>query len=78
MNAFLAELLRFFNAVVAIVIVVFCTAAGAIMRDDGIGGALLGLAAGLLFAVIICGILATLIDIRSQLRTIAQNTAPKA
>ena len=74
MNWFLAEMLRWGNGVLALMIfggvISFSTA------FYGPGGMMLGAFGGFVSATVICGILAILLDIRNKLGEISRNTRP--
>lgn len=82
MNRFLAGGLSIINVLAAIVIVLVSTMAGVVsgLHAEGLGepvvralgGGALGLAFGVFYACLICGLIATLIGIYAELRTIRQ------
>lgn len=65
MNKFLASTVAWMNAILAIFIVVAGVAAGG--NAYGGEGAVLGAIAGIVVAVLICGLLALVVDIRNEL-----------
>jgi hypothetical protein len=73
MNWFLAEMLRWGNGVLALMI--FFGAISFSTTFAGPGGMFFGVLGGFVTATVICGILAILLDIRNKLGDIARNTA---
>ncbi len=75
MNRTLIKALDGLNNLLAIFIILACTAAGfaGVHQQGGaaIVGAILGLVVGLISASIVCGLLATLIEIEKHLRAMA-------
>ena len=65
-NGFLATSIGLLNALLAILLVLFATAIG-IWWVGGVGGLVLGLLVGVAMAVMVCGLLAVLINIRDLL-----------
>lgn len=75
MNRILAEGVRLLNGFIAILLVVLGAVGGAVGAQTAGGsgaGAVMGAILGFLLAVVICGILATFIEIRSELVAIRQ------
>jgi TRAP-type C4-dicarboxylate transport system permease small subunit len=78
MNTTLISLLDSINQILALFIVVAATATGWIFGQPNGSGAIyavLGLIAGLVTAAVICGLLATLLQIERHLRRIAETRA---
>ncbi len=72
MNWFLAEMLRWGNGVLALLIFAGAVSFGSVFY--GPGGMAMGAFGGFVSATFICGILAILLDIRNKLSEIARNT----
>ena len=73
MNRFLANSIGWINSLVAWVLVIGSTVAGT-YYSGGAVGFIVGLLIGFVFAVLLCGMLALLIDIRNSVREIAGAT----
>jgi TRAP-type C4-dicarboxylate transport system permease small subunit len=74
-NSMLASILSTINALLALVIIVVGAGAGSSLATEqgyssGLGIAF-GLVGGLLIAVMVCGVLALLIDIRAGIKEVA-------
>ena len=69
MNKFLSEMLRYFNAVVAVLIIVGFTFVGFIgsIEYGQFYGVLVGFLLGCIFALLVCGFIAQQIVIRDEL-----------
>ena len=69
MNKFLSNAIGKLNALIAWLLIIGAPLAG--LFTGGAIGLIVGLAAGIVGAILLCGILALLIDIRDSLRRIA-------
>lgn len=73
MNRFLASALSVGNALLAWVIILVSTLVGGLNEDfGGLVGFLGGLVVGGMLAILVCGALALLIDIRNSLRELCE------
>jgi hypothetical protein len=78
MNRILAEGVRLLNGFIAFLLVAFGALAGALGAETSGGSGvrvILGAILGFLVAIVVCGILATFIEIRSELVAIRQALA---
>lgn len=72
MNKFLSEMLGFFNAIAAVLIISGCTVAGftgfiGAVSSSPIFNAFVGLLLGCIFAVLLCGFIAVQVVIKDEL-----------
>jgi hypothetical protein len=68
MNHFLASVLAAMNAILALAIIVGGAIFGATYGQNAVLGLIIGLGGGIVAAVLVCGLLALLLDIRAELR----------
>lgn len=68
MNHFLASIVGFLNGLLALILIIGGAAIGSLLENQfNINGVVIGLIAGVILAVVVCGLLAIFISIRNEL-----------